>query len=105
MALLLGTLFSPAAALKLGLVDEIVDDIDDQRTVVHAAIKKAAEFVQIPAMARVAGKKVTRGKQIDSLLVNRKEDTHSFCSYIEQPSVQKAVGAYVERLTKRKKGN
>lgn len=107
LALLRGTLFSPQEALEVGLVDELAhndsEDGDNGDSVLQIATKKAVSFAKIPAMARVAAKKVTRGKQIEWLVQNRREDTQYFCSYMEQAAVQKTLGGYLEMLAKRKK--
>jgi 3,2-trans-enoyl-CoA isomerase len=110
LALLTGALFTPQDALKLGLVDQLVDDDDVDgddigidSPVVDAAVQKAIEFARIPSKARVAAKEVTRGGQMKRLIDNRQGDSDYFCSYIEDPAVQKTLGQYLERLSKRKK--
>mmetsp|Transcript_25089 Transcript_25089/g.59602 ORF Transcript_25089/g.59602 Transcript_25089/m.59602 type:complete len:316 (+) Transcript_25089:141-1088(+) len=107
LALLEGTLWSPQDALKIGLVDELVDENkqEDQlaSAVVEVAIQKAIEFAKIPSKARVGAKAVTRGRQIKNLIDNRQHDSDYFCSYVEDPAVQKTLGQYLEQLAKRKK--
>ena len=45
LALILGSLFSPEEALKIGLVDEVAHDLPSANEIAQAQLKK---FVKIP---------------------------------------------------------
>ena len=95
----LGTSFSPEEALKIGLIDEFTKDQD----AVQVAKERAAEWVAIPAQARISSKQLTRGSQLQTLLANRQQDIDHFCSFVTQDEVQRNLGAYLKHLAKRKK--
>eukprot|EP00980_Cylindrotheca_fusiformis_P020242 scaffold7316_cov123-Cylindrotheca_fusiformis.AAC.17 len=99
LALALGTLFDINEAHKHGLIDEIATS----DKLLEVAKERAAEWVAIPAQARVASKELTRGRQLRELEMNRQEDVDHFCSFVTQEAMQRNLGFYLKQLAKRKK--
>jgi 3,2-trans-enoyl-CoA isomerase len=97
LALSLGTLFEAHEALKIGLIDEVVGD-----NVLLKAKIQAANWVKIPAQARVGSKKLTRQRHIDHLLANRQQDIDAYCSFLTDEQVQQNLGAYLKQLQAKK---
>ena len=117
ISLSLGTLYNPAEALSIGLIDEIVTipeaggdggggegEGEENQTPHDILLAKAKEqvmkWIRIPHHARVASKQFTRQKQIDHLLATRQEDIDHFCNFVTNERVQKSLGAYLESLRK-----
>lgn len=98
LALQLGLLYSPAEALKIGLVDQLVPE--DQ--VLTTATKTMTKWLAIPDHARQITKSMMRKPTIDRLTANRESDIKNFVSFITKSSVQKSLGMYLEMLKKRK---
>jgi len=100
-ALTMGTLFKTDEALKIGLVDEMVENKDE-------AIRQCTvwldKFKKIPPLARGLSKQSFRSKAIQALEDNRSQDTEQFLFFLEQPKVQQGMGAYVEALKAKKSG-
>jgi len=95
----MGTLFDTKDALDIGLIDEIASENE----IMEVAKTRAAEWVAIPAPARVACKELTRGRQLNELKENRQHDVDHFCSFVNQEAMQRNLGFYFEHLAKRKK--
>ncbi|XP_069566255.1 enoyl-CoA delta isomerase 1, mitochondrial [Brachyistius frenatus] len=98
ISLELGLLYSPADALKIGLVDQIVPE--DQ--VLAAATKTMTKWLAIPDHARQITKSMMRKPTIDKLTSNRDADIKNFVGFITKDSIQKSLGMYLEMLKKRK---
>ena len=81
----MGTLFDTKAALDIGLIDEIAGEDE----IMEVAKARAAEWVAIPAPARVACKELTRGRQLNELKENRQQDVDHFCSFVNQEAMQR----------------
>lgn len=92
LAMSRGTLFSPQDALKLGLVDEVSDDVAARAKIV------ALEWARIPPFGRVATKKMVRHSAINHLLENRSEDLENFVEMVLDPGTQLALGSYFASL-------
>ena len=115
LALLAGTLFPPDQALEAGLVDELVVVEEEEDESNHrdggsddgisptrrAAIAKAREFADIPAGARTAAKKLTRGPLVETLTRDRDKDIDFFCEFVTSDPVQESLGMYLEALAAR----
>lgn len=98
-ALQLGTLFPPAEALKVGLVDEVVPE--DQ---VHSKARSVmAKWFTIPDHSRQLTKSMMRKATADNLIKQREADIQNFTSFISRDSIQKSLHVYLEKL-KQKKG-
>lgn len=98
-ALQLGTLFPPAQALKVGLVDEVVPE--DQ---VHSKARSVmAKWFTIPDHSRQLTKSMMRKATADNLIKQREADIQNFTSFISRDSIQKSLHMYLEKL-KQKKG-
>lgn len=98
-ALQLGLLFSPAEALKLGMVDEVVPE--DQ--VQSKARSVTAQWMAIPDHSRQLTKTMMRKAMADNLIKHREADIQNFVSFISKDSIQKSLHVYLEKL-KQKKG-
>lgn len=98
LALALGTLFEIEEAHDIGLIDEVAHGDN----LLLVAQERAAEWVAIPAQARVASKELTRGRQLNELKTNRQRDVDHFCSFVTQEGVQRNIGFYLQQLAKRK---
>lgn len=95
----LGTLFSPAEALTIGLVDEICPMEDVQA----AALKRAQEAAQIDHSAIANVRKTIRADDINWLSTNAEVDAAAFQSQVTSTTLQHALDVYMDRLSARKK--
>lgn len=98
MALQLGLLYSPAEALKIGLVDQLVPE--DQ--VLTTATETMTKWLAVPEHARQLTKSMMRKPTIDKLTSNREADVNNFVKFITKDSIQKSLGMYLEMLKRRK---
>lgn len=99
LALSQGTLYSAEEALGIHLVDEVV--AKDQVRV--RALAEAAQWVAIPAQARVASKQLVRKQRLDTLRDSIELDVNNFAGFITDAKVQRGLAAYLEMLTKKRK--
>ncbi|KAJ6649931.1 Enoyl-CoA delta isomerase 1, mitochondrial [Pseudolycoriella hygida] len=97
-ALTLGTMFSSDEALKVGLVDEIATDKADS---INKCENFLLEFKKVSSMARAFTKQSLRKKDLEELENNREQDLQLFLFAINQPIVQKGLGAYIQSLKKK----
>ncbi|XP_046438324.1 enoyl-CoA delta isomerase 1, mitochondrial-like [Daphnia pulex] len=97
-ALQLGSLFSPEEALKIGLVDKLVPDMETATAVAEAELK---EFLQIPGMARYLSKMKIREAAIKDLSETREADLNQFVNFAKTDAVQKGLGLYLQSLAKK----
>ncbi|XP_046654971.1 enoyl-CoA delta isomerase 1, mitochondrial-like [Daphnia pulicaria] len=97
-ALQLGSLFSPEEALKIGLVDKLVPDMETATAVAEAELK---EFLQIPGMARYLSKMRIREAAIKDLSETREADLNQFVNFAKTDAVQKGLGLYLQNLAKK----
>lgn len=98
LALQLGLLYSPAEALKIGLVDQLVP----QEQLMTAAAQTMEQWLAIPDHARQLSKSMMRKPTMDRLRSCREADTKNFVSFITKDSIQKSLRVYLEMLKKRK---
>lgn len=91
----LGLLYTAEDALKIGLVDCIVDS---KEKVLERAGEEAAKWAKIPPTARYASKMLTRESVVKELEANRERDVDSFCDFISSEGVQKNLGLYLKSL-------
>nr|XP_005886837.1 PREDICTED: enoyl-CoA delta isomerase 1, mitochondrial [Bos mutus] len=97
-ALQLGSLFPPAEALQVGLVDQVVPEDQVQST----ALSEMARWLAVPDHARQLTKNMMRKATADRLLRQRDADTQNFVSFVCRDSIQKSLQAYLEKLRQRK---
>jgi len=100
LSLALGTMYGPQEALAIQLVDTVVPS-DDVRT---KALGIATQYTQIPAAARVAGKRLIRQDRLDTLLKTRKDDLDHFVNFVTHPNTQKNLASYLEAMLAKKDG-
>ncbi|XP_055991238.1 enoyl-CoA delta isomerase 1, mitochondrial [Sorex fumeus] len=98
-ALQLGTLFPPAEALKVGIVDQVVAMDQVQST----ALQVMARWLAIPEHARQLTKNMMRKPTADRLVKQREADVQNFVNFVSRDSIQKSLQKYLEKL-KQKRG-
>ncbi|XP_019749041.1 enoyl-CoA delta isomerase 1, mitochondrial [Hippocampus comes] len=98
MALALGMLYSPAEALKIGLVDQIVPE----EKLMSTAEQAMAKWLAIPAHARQLTKSMMRKPTVDRMTSKREADVQNFVSFITKDAIQNSLRVYLEMLKKRK---
>ena len=95
MALNEGKMFSTEEALKAGLIDAVAPSKEE-------AIKKCEEFfgtfAKVNPFARAMTKRKFRSKALEQLENEREKDMGEFLFFVNQPSVQKGLGVYMEAL-------
>ncbi|XP_036445164.1 enoyl-CoA delta isomerase 1, mitochondrial isoform X2 [Colossoma macropomum] len=94
-----GVMYSPADALKIGLVDQVVPE----DKVFSTATETMEKWFDIPDHARQISKSMMRKPTIDRMLANREDDIKNFVGFISKDSIQKSLGMYMAML-KMKKG-
>ncbi|KAK2507516.1 hypothetical protein MC885_021892 [Smutsia gigantea] len=97
-ALQLGLLFSPAEALQVGIVDQVVPEDQAQST----ALSVLAQWMAVPDHARQLTKNMMRKATADRLLKQRDADIQNFVSFLSRDSVQKSLKAYLGKLKEKK---
>ncbi|XP_008580056.1 PREDICTED: enoyl-CoA delta isomerase 1, mitochondrial [Galeopterus variegatus] len=97
-ALQLGLLFSPAEALQVGMVDQVVPEDQVQST----ALSVMAQWMAIPDHARQLTKTMMRKATVDHLIKQRDADIQNFVSFISRDSIQKSLQMYLKNLKQKK---
>lgn len=95
-ALMLGTLYPAEDALKIGLVDEVVEE-----NVAGICEERALTWTKIPPHSRVASKMLLRKEQLDKVEATRSDDLDLFVGICSSEKVQKNLGLYLESLKKK----
>ena len=113
-ALQLGHLYSGEHALKIGLVDELVEPDD----MMERVIENLKLWLKVPAKARAITKQLLREETANKLIRNKEQDIESefliqldqsviknlaFVKLVSQPSVQKDLGRYIEMMKAKSK--
>lgn len=98
LALTTGRLFSTDEALKVGLIDEVVQDKDEGLQKANAFLGK---FARISPFARNVSKQTIRGETLKRMSKDRENDLKRFIQVITQDAVQKGLGLYIESLKKK----
>lgn len=93
----LGTLFTAEEALRIQLVDELVE----RESLLERAMDVSKLWASIPSTARVATKEKIRRPRIDRLHVNRTADTSAFIESVLLDTTQQMLGDYLKTLGKR----
>ncbi|GMI06264.1 hypothetical protein TrVE_jg13516 [Triparma verrucosa] len=91
-----GKLYSPEEALKIGLVDEIVEG-----EVYDVAVERAEEYAKIPEKGIVATKRMCRGELVRDLEGKIEEDVGWFTDFILEEGTQKGIEGYLKSLSKK----
>uniref|UniRef100_A0A1A9ZVU0 Enoyl-CoA delta isomerase 1, mitochondrial n=1 Tax=Glossina pallidipes TaxID=7398 RepID=A0A1A9ZVU0_GLOPL len=99
-ALTQGKMFTSDEALKVGLVDELAASKEEA---LLKCEKFFASFSKTDPIARYLTKKQLRHNDIKELLDERVQDVENFVLFVNQPSVQKGLGLYLESLKKKAK--
>ena len=95
LALQLGTLFNTPQALKIGMIDEMVESREE---CISAAHKVVGQLSKIPSEARHVSKMLMRQPTLDRLVNSKEEDIQHFAKFITQPIIQKPLGMYLDAL-------
>ncbi|KAM5331717.1 enoyl-CoA delta isomerase 1, mitochondrial isoform 2-T2 [Glossophaga mutica] len=98
LALQLGTLFPPAEALQVGIVDKVVPEDQVQST----ALSVMAQWLSIPEHARQLTKNTMRKPTADLLVKQRDSDIQNFVSFISRDSIQKSLQMYLGKLRQKR---
>ncbi|XP_037954296.1 enoyl-CoA delta isomerase 1, mitochondrial-like [Teleopsis dalmanni] len=100
MALTQGKMFTTDEALRVGLIDSVTENKS-------AAISECQKFIQtfekVNPFARSLTKQQFRQKDLQQFEDERDNDLEAFLFFINQPSVQKGLGIYIESLKKKAK--
>nr|DBA19411.1 TPA: hypothetical protein GDO54_015252 [Pyxicephalus adspersus] len=97
-SLQLGQMYPAPAALKIGLVDQLVPEDKVQST----AAAVMAQWLSVPDHARQITKSMIRKPIIDRLVKQREADINNFVSFISKESIQKSLQVYMDRLKQKK---
>jgi len=100
LALMLGTLFSTQQALRIGLVDSMVESKEEALAEAEALLTK---LMQIPNEARHVSKMLMRQDLYDRLSSKKTEDIENFSNFIVQPIIQEPMGKYLQALQSKSK--
>lgn len=95
LALMMGTLFTSEQALKIGMVDQVVDTREE---CLGSALKIVSQLAKIPSEARHVSKMLMRQPTLDKLANNKQADIDYFVKFITQPVIQKPMGMYLDAL-------
>lgn len=98
-ALQLGSMYSSADALKIGLVDSVVAETDT----VEAARQELLNWLKVPGYARQLTKEHMRKPAVEKLAARQDQDIENILSFLLKDSIQKGLGRYLESLKKPKK--
>ncbi|XP_072549004.1 enoyl-CoA delta isomerase 1, mitochondrial-like [Salminus brasiliensis] len=95
-----GVTYSPQDALKIGLVDQVVQE----DKILGTATETMTKWFAIPDHARQISKTLIRKPTMDRLLANREADAKNFASFVTKDSIQKSLGTYLAKLKEKKAG-
>jgi len=100
-ALYLGTLYSVADALRVGLIDE---SCAPDANILDVALERAEQFLEVPDFARIGTKQnITRRETIEWFNTIREDDVKVFQDVVSDEKVQSALGMYVQMLKAKSK--
>lgn len=93
-ALQLGEMYSSDQALRMGMVDKLVDMGEVQAE----AQQEIKQWIKIPGAARVLSKMAMRAPTVQKLQMKQQEDINNFVNFAMKDSVQKSLGMYLDAL-------
>lgn len=94
--LMFGKMATPEEALKLGLVDELVQD---KNTLLATAEKRIQQLLQIPDAGRIITKGLIRDAFSHEWEAYGEEEAKSGWDALSRPEIIKALGAVMKRLS------
>lgn len=97
-ALQLGKMYSNEEALKINLIDEVVEPKD----VLAKAEEQMGVWLRIPTIARELTKSSMRRDTLSKLLSQRDADVDQFVEFSSKEYVQRSLEGYLEQLKNRK---
>jgi len=100
IALLDGTLFRPAQALEVGLLDELGNDSEET---MDKCRKKLEQLGKNRSSARALSKQLVRQKPIAELRAKFKSDVEFYVGLISSDNFQQSVDTYLKSLSSKKK--
>lgn len=92
-------MYTTDEALKVGLIDEIVDNKVEGLSRAENFLNR---FQNISYFARGITKQVVRQETIQNMIKIREHDLETFLKFVGTESVQKSLGGYLEQLKKKK---
>lgn len=99
-ALKIGKLFTPEEALKLNLINELVESPAD---LMSKAEEELDKWIKIPSAALHMTKLSLRQSHVDELISYEKEEVEQIVYFTKQDIVQNALQKYIENLKGKKK--
>ncbi|XP_056634612.1 enoyl-CoA delta isomerase 1, mitochondrial-like [Diorhabda sublineata] len=102
LGLMQGYMFSTDEALKIGMIDVIVDNKEGGLIEADAYLQRFAKILPGP---RSLTKTYIREESIKFMEDIREDDLERFLLYTNQPAVQAGLGKYIESLKKRSSKN
>jgi len=97
LALTSGRMFTTEEALKIGLVDEMVEDPEEAMIKCKSFLSR---FDKVVPSARAGTKHLMRKKTIQELVRNKEADLNLFLEVVQQEKVQKGLEMYLQSLKK-----
>lgn len=102
LALTAGHMFNTEEALKVGLIDEVVENREEGFSRAEAFLNK---YAKVSPNARAITKLSIRGEFINKLAKQKEEDLNMFVNSASNPKVQQSLGLYLESLKKKSSGS
>lgn len=96
-ALIRGELFLPDEALRIGLVDEVVDGSD----VLESARREIVKWLRVPGHARQLTKEAMRKPTVDQMIARFDVSLDYICNLISEEKTQEILGNYLNSLKKK----
>lgn len=98
LALTAGHLFSTEEALKVGLIDEMVESKSEGVSKAEAFLNR---FSKVSPRARAITKSFQRDETINKLIKTKEQDLKMFIDAVQDSQVQNSLGLYLEALKKK----
>jgi len=99
-ALKLGKLFTPEEALKLHMVNDLVDSPSELSEKCQSEMEK---WLKVPDAARSLTKISMRQPYVEELISYEKKEVDEIVAFVFREETQKVLGAYVKSLKDKKK--
>ncbi|XP_071507647.1 enoyl-CoA delta isomerase 1, mitochondrial-like [Diadema antillarum] len=97
-AMQLGTIYNAEEALRIGMVDEAVDE----DKLMDSVREEMGRFLKIQGVPRAQCKQELRGKFLRNLRERREEDAHQMAENFTSDLVQNNIAAFLASRSKRK---
>ncbi|XP_033631183.1 enoyl-CoA delta isomerase 1, mitochondrial-like isoform X1 [Asterias rubens] len=97
-SLQMGLLYKPDEALRIGLIDEVVHPSE----LLNAARKQMSNWLQVPDHARMMTKEMMRAPLLERIHSGQDREIARMTDYLRSDTVQRSIGAYIEKLKNKK---